>query len=402
MFMKINCYKSAFQLYVLYTLLPILHSIPTILQAGLIAIMFSLLLLYVLSEINRKSTIIVIALMVISFIFSYSIYVGEYTITIFSHSYGADKLLMLFLFWFPAYLLPGVTEEIKKNIFDEILVLCTITAVTTLVGIIRFDEPCRMLAKGTSAITNYYQSLNIGGYGFIYALIFIFPIVINMFMITKKKRYLLLLLLYFSCIIGASYGMALVVFGIVMFVYIYLQIKCNQILKLIISFIIGIIIFFQSKWENIFKILSIIFEKMGISSLASRMSMIYRSIHSGITSMHLGERTDLRNQSLDVFKQSPIWGNLMEKSKKPLGLHSEFCDLLGGVGILGLLIFIVLICIIYMYIRKNIKTRNMRNLYWAITMGLCFLFYFNTILSSVEISLLLCCVVFAENRMEKA
>ena len=399
--MKINCYKISFQVYILYALLPVLHSISGYIQIAIIMTAFAFLLLSMLSNIDSISTMQTFVLLLLSFLFAYMIYMGEYTVTIFEQQYGLAKFLMLLLFWFPMYMLPGLSKgitETKEDIFNLILVLCCITSITTLIGIFRFEEPCRALAKGTSALTDYYQSLNIGGYGFVYALILLIPALLHKYKITKRKIYIGIILLFTICIIGASYGTAFVVFAIVMGVYLYLQIKCNVVIKTIITFIIGIMVFSYDSWKQIVKWIYLILEKIGVESLSSRMEMVYRSLTIDSQVMHLEERVALREMSLDVFNKNPFLGNLELNNKQALGMHSEICDMLGGTGIIGVLLFFILIAAIAYFLKRQIVSRDMRNIYISILAGMIFLIYYNTIITSIEILLIICCVIFSEEK----
>lgn len=402
--MRINCYKTAFQIYIVYALFPFMHALPSVVQVTVIAIAFVLLGMHIALNIHSSWVATTVGIMILSFLFTYMVFKGEYTTTIFSAQFGIQKFLMLFLFWFPLFLLPGMYQvkarEELSGLFKLVLFICTITAITTLIGILRFDEPCRQLAKGTSELMDFYQSINIGGYGYIYTLIFLIPVLIEQYKKKKKPIYILLIVLYLACVVGSSYGTAFVVLIITIGVYIFLNTRLNVITKFVIAGLIAISVFMSERWISIISFLSWVFEQLNISTLSIRMDQIYRSLTLTTRVGDLAERAQLRTNSIDVFKSNILLGNLGLENKIHLGMHSELCDLLGGTGIVGLAIFIILIMIVVKYIRLHISSEQMRNIYISIGCSCLFLLYFNTIISSIEILLIVVAIVFSDIQAE--
>lgn len=400
--MRINCYRMALQIYIVYALLPVLHAAPGVVQLTIIGTAY---LLWVIGSVLSKN-ITGFALLLMSIVYSALIFFGEYTTTMFSVSFGLEKYMMLVLFFFPLIVFQGLEKDAtfflyKGKIFKMILVLCTITAVTTMIGIVRFDEPCRQLAKGTSDLTNYYQSLNIGGYGFIYALIFlILPLMIR-YKETKKIRYLAILVLFVGCIVGASYATAFVLLIMLIGVYMILPSKKHLLIKIFVGLLVSTMAVFSNIWISLIKVVAELFGRIGINSLALRMDQLYRTFSMTTLVGDVAERFYLRNMSLDVFKDSPILGNLILSPKRQLGMHSELFDILGGTGTVGLFITIVLVFIISKHLRKNCVSRKIKNLYIAIGVCIAVLAWHNTIISSIEILLLVYSVSFCEFDLKK-
>lgn len=391
--MKISCYTLAFQIYICYVFFPFIHSLPMVIQMGILGLVFALLGLDILCTEHDTSSANVVSIIILTAVFSYMVYKGEYTVTIYSFTFGYSKMFILFLFWFPLFFLAKLAskrQHINVHIFFDLsLFACTVTAITTLIGIVRYDEPCRQLAKGRPEISALYQSRNIGGYGFIYALIFFIPVLLERYKLYKKKCYLAIVLLFSVCIVLARYGTAIVVFMLIIGVYLYLEAKIRMIYKNLIAGVIALIAIISEQWFIIFAILTRFFESLGIDTLSIRMEQVYRSLNTNKQVGDLAERAQLRRMSLDVFKEHVIWGNFGTTDKQPLGMHSELCDLLGGAGLVGLVLFILLLVIVVKYIKLNSRSKNIRKIYISIGCGIIFLSYVNTIISSLEILLMI-------------
>lgn len=86
--------------------------------------------------------------------------------------------------------LERVNREKVKNI---ILIIVAFTSLTTIIGTFKYISPCRELATPyNTEIDNLYKSQNIGGYGFVYFLVLISPLLLREIHNKFSVKYLIL------------------------------------------------------------------------------------------------------------------------------------------------------------------------------------------------------------------
>lgn len=393
---KIELLRLSINMYILYAFLPFLHSLPTIIKVFYIGVVY---LLWLVSAVNRKGGYKALILFCLTVILSVLMYVGMYTNTIFNRQFGIDKLLMLVLFWLPLLYMPLINvtycREKGGKIFGFLVCVVCFTALTTLLGIIMFEEPCRELAKAGTELSKYYQRLNIGGYGFIYSLCFIIPVLEYLYSKTKEVKWLLIIILFAVCIIGSSFGTAFILATIIQIGYFSLVVVKSKSLKALLIGVEALLVFLYEYFADLFLHMSVLLEKIGVESLSVRMEHLYRSILLGQQVGDVRERGMLRQQSIDAFMDSPIIGNVTKGKMNLLGMHSDICDILGGTGIVGFLLLGVLVLICIRYFQKlNANEKQINLIGLTIFIGLLFLAYVNTCISSIEILLIICSMVF--------
>ena len=104
----------------------------------------------------------------------------------------------------------------EKNILlSRMIVLtaiatCTITSITTIIGLNIYPHAARDLA-GANVLDVYYRK-NIGGYGFIYTLVLFIPILLyaykNMTFSFLKICFSIIIFLFYICIFKSQYTIA--------------------------------------------------------------------------------------------------------------------------------------------------------------------------------------------------
>lgn len=390
-------YISAF-LAICFALLPILKTLPSSIKAVIV------LCILFFSALDVFRNVCYITILGLAVVLNLLVWFGEYQ---FVPSFSfADKFAMMCLFWLTVAI--GVVLCVKKEwnsiirLKKIILNLLIISSITTIIGSFMFEDASRALASGDQVGNTTYQLWNIGGYGFIYALALSIPWIIYLYNKSKEKKYVVILLLFCFCIIRASYATAilLTISGLVMSCFLNrLHTKRGSILALLcfaLLFLIGsFVILDMNFWEFILRLTSnnrvLNFRVQNMRDL-----ILYQNV-TGDISM----RGDLYTDSWDAFLENPIWGNAFSLKSLPLGYHSEFIDLLGGCGLIGLLLLIILICFIVKCISKFYNNTTITKYYvWAMIELIIFGFI-NTILGSIEFAIIIGFVYLPEHQEKK-
>lgn len=368
--------------YLVYVFMPVTRLLPSALKAGFI--MFALLF-FICHLLNKRSKLLIstflccIGLVAVDFLIYYGVWRDNDAVVLF------DKSLMLFVFWMPLLYAPAImisSSRTKKYVFIIFLSSFFVEMTTTMIGNIVFPMASRTLASTQDLIQNrLFQAANIGGYGFIYAMTFALPLWFYLYR-SFSKKYILPILFSLLTVALASY-MTAITLSILGLLFSF-AIKNRK--ALFVGLItIAIIFIFKDFFLNALNTLS----EMAYSSdnhiLGERISNIRGVLMKEEASGDLGYRDELRNSSIMAFWASPLLGNLVGDFRT-LGLHSEFVDWLGGLGLLGFL-FIILVILprIKKYLSYFRQTALKRYLY--ITFAMCFAFGFlNVITTAPEIS----------------
>lgn len=382
-----------------FALIPVLKALPMSIKAVIV------LCILFFSALNAFRNICYITILGFAVILNLLIWFGEYQF-VSSFSF-LDKFAMMCLFWLIVAI--GVFLCVKKE-WDSIIRLkrlmlnvFIITSITTIIGSFIFEDASRALASGNQIGNTVYQLWNIGGYGFIYALSLAVPWIMYRYNKNKEKKYVIILLLFCLCIIRASYATAilLMLFGFVMSCLMN-RIRTQRgllfafiifaILLLIGSFVISDIHF----WEFLLRLTS---ENRTLQFRVENMRdlILYQNM-TGDISM----RSDLYSRSWRAFLENPILGNVFSLRDFPLGYHSEFIDLLGGCGVVGLLLLLALIYFIVKSISKDYKTITIKRYCVLAMIELIVFGFINTILGSIEFAIIIGFLYLPEYREKRS
>ncbi len=368
--------------YLIYVFMPITRLLSSTLKAGFILFALFFFIYHLLHRPNRL--LVNFILSSVGFVFvDFLIYYGVW------RTNGAvvffDKSLMLFVFWLPLLYAPSIMEsntKTKRRIYYVFLLFFIIEAITTCFGNIIFPMASRTLASNLDVIQNrVYQAANIGGYGFVYALSFSIPIFTYMYRFLNKK-YLFLILFSLLTISVTSYMTAITLSILGLLVTFAVS---NRRVFLVGCIIVGL--FFIGKnyiTDSLANIAEIAYSSEN-DIMGERISSIRDVLMNEEASGDLAYRDELRNSSIDAFWASPLLGNLTGEFRT-LGLHSEFVDWLGGLGIIG---FMCILLVIFPKIRRYIRYFSKTNIktYVIISFIMCFVFGFlNVITTAPEIS----------------
>ena len=129
-------------------------------------------------------------------------------------------------------------------------------------------------------------------------------------------------------------------------------------------------------------------ENLGLETIAKKMDTIYILLTENTATGNASDRMNLYGTSLSTFFDHPLTGMIFVKESPigRIGFHSEFCDLLGGIGLIGLssLAFFLYerYAMIKLYIAEEFRWRV-----GIITAGVFLLAVLNQILYAPQISM---------------
>lgn len=297
------------------------------------------------TQVNKKE--IVIALTIILIFFDYLFiymedrlrFINAPFVKIIGFNYS------IFVSFFPVlYLASGNFRLIDKRKFLHfIYLICCITAVTTIIGTFIYDEPCRTLATpDETGINALYKRSNIGGYGFIYFLVLLIPILVRDILRERSVIKIGLLALFAFCIVRSAYTTALLLFFVGLGIILLLSSK-NWFIR--IMAIVAIVAVFINVQELLIKVGSLIGDDS--YTMSTRINMLTDYSETGDVSGDMESRQYLYALSLQAFLNNPLFGKYF--SDYHIGGHSEILDFLGSNGLVGLVILISLV----VFLRRN-------------------------------------------------
>lgn len=389
-----NYLLMAIIIYSIYVLLPITRVLPSFIKAGIIIEVLILCFLGILQRSGNRTnnkveyfTIMAISVLVLNAL----IYVGEYQY-VGSYSFFA-KFLVMFSFWIPFFIVIGYSDHISEyeqgRIHKIVFTLLIITTITTLFGLYLFDDASRALASDNYTENRLFQMYNIGGYGFIYSLVLALPWTIYSYKKSKRKRFIVAVILFMLCIIKSSYTTAIIlgVYSIGMCILVMHSEGKNFKYKFGISvFLLAVVFYFIVNSTIFWNIASN--SVVGNDILFERVSNLRNMALMGELQGDARYRANLYERSWNAFLMNPVSGNVLS-TPQSLGYHSEVLDLLGGTGIVGCLLLIFIMFLVYKVTASKLKHSDIKHYYYVSITVFFFLSSMNTVLQSLELSLIL-------------
>jgi len=323
-------FVMCFCLYTFYSLTSVLRGLSAVTVQMPIVMFCFVLLLSSKNQIYKGLALPGLALMFIVFDFLFIFLQGGMGNNDLQSNIGAN--FTIFNCMFPIMMVAsGCFESTdKQKMYRIVLYITLATCITTIMGTFMYDYPCRELATPNNPEMDVlYKSKNIGGYGFVYYLLLLIPILVKK--IREKRNLLELVVLICSvyCVIRSEYTTALLIM-LVTGCAILFVIGKNKLLKVISIAIAVVCIFF---WKDI-----LIFAGSLVGDsffVEQRINMLLDYNETGATEGDMAERQDLYMQSLNSFLSNPLFGGFFS-SNTHVGGHSEILDYIGHSGLIGL------------------------------------------------------------------
>lgn len=270
----------------------------------------------------------------------------------------------LFNIMFPILLVAsgGFAYMDKQSLYKYVILITIATCLTTIAGTYIYDYPCRELATPNNPeLDLLYKSKNIGGYGFVYYLLLLIPILIKRIRENRSKLDLIALGCSVFCIIRSEYTTALLVM-FVTFCAVLFIISDNFLIRAGAVVISIAVLFFSEQiliWAGSF---------FGGSSyfVEQRINMMLDYNATGTADGDMAERQDLYMLSLMSFLSNPLFGGMFS-FKTHVGGHSEILDFLGHSGLFGL--FFLKKLFDTLRLRTPIREMNFSNPYTKLMFG---------------------------------
>lgn len=371
---------------ILLTCVPITQCFPGIIRKGMQGVSIGLFIVGLLLRNDIKNVLKYIFLVL--FFGGYVFSVWQYKQNFFTCFFNVMAAVE-----FCIYGVIVLTEDSDKQnrIIQLVTVLMMITAITTIIGLIRYPLAVRELGRsvgyagtmGDFELLKWrYRLNNIAGWSQLYGMVFYVPVAVLMYKNRKEMKYLVAAIFCEICIFmgQVTFAMLLSVF-LIFLIGIDFPKKSNQIILWFISLIILTIIIVNI--ESIFRFLIDYISSHGLKVLSVKLNDLYLLTQKNVSGDAL-ERFMLYGTGVRIFRENPLFGYFFT-GKSTEGLfcyHSDFFDMLGFYGTFGILIMIFMISRYIIYIMKYVKDRKGAI---AFLFGIFSLFVFNPIWYSPQV-----------------
>lgn len=282
--------------------------------------------------------------------------------------------------WFVIFLFYINHIDLLKRVIPVMLILTFISAIITLVGNIQYPGASRLLA-GTKEYyvveREFYKSMNIGGYDFIYSIVFLsFPIfMLVRYKIKPIKVYALLLVIFVLTVFVSSYfiGILLVVSFGVCTIFLPKNLIRYSVLML---FFLGLIVLFKNNLLQLLVDFGITIKSEILVKRANELITM-----SYISDYGEGNRLALYINGFLNFLDHPFLGNIggLLKDSRPSG-HSAILNYLEYYGCFSF-VYYFFIKKVYLYTKKQFINTTLRNSYfifYILFIGYMFVDVFDT------------------------
>lgn len=281
--------------------------------------------------------------------------------------------------------------KMMKYISKIFLISITITVVLSVKVLIGQPGASRILASQNFDVYGRGALLKQGlaGFGITYSLIFLIPVFIYWLKYIKKKTFLILLLVLLSLnIILSGYTTAFLL--TVLAICLYLFTKLNGYAKFFVVIFSFFLVVFQSYFlPDFFYYIADLF---GSEKMSEHLVEI-ADILAGKSSIFDLGRVDLLEQSWEAFLSNPIFGVISSGEISEVGGHSTFFDILGTIGLVGIVPYCMFLRFFHNQVKKQIKNPMAKKI-WTIESVIFFaLQILNPILSNYEIVYSYMCIV---------
>ena len=374
-------------LYILAMCLPVLQAQGIVFNIIVFA-SFTCFIMGILSK--RTISIYIVVIIALITVFDYLLFKTQWS----DYTTLRNKMLLLYEFWFPILIIFELfsnkniyNHESLKMVLGVFLIVYSISCITTIIGNMNYDIPSRWLATADieKTLAYKYRNENIGGFGFCYLSLFVTPLLIYLYKQTKKKIIVIPLVLSYICAFFSQYFILIFILAIITVLVFLNEMTVGKRTVFIIG-MVGVSLFIVANIDAIFN--WIISATQNQEVLQKRIQDIYYIIKkdsaSAFSDLHL--RLEVYGKSFRLFLDNPLTGGWFNSN---IGGHSEILDLMGSMGLFG----VVLLFAILWTIKKGIAPyyfdldiRNKKKIKLML-INLLMLAFLNPVLSSREIGI---------------
>ena len=236
-----------------------------------------------------------------------------------------------------------------RRLFLFMTVLYLVTAITSIIGLRAYPFAAREMGRGATynksldfdTYKNIYRRMNIVGWSQVYGMLFAIPASL---MVWKKKRETvsLISLIAITVMLVASQITFALLLAVALIVVTFMNRKNASMTILIMLAFAVIAILILLNLEDFLTAVIALTEKAGFRFLVLKLNDMKILLLEGSAVGDADSRGTLYLQSIRTFLRYPVSG-LMFRGKANLniiGYHSEFFDLLGAFGLIGLFVVV--------------------------------------------------------------
>ena len=340
-----------FILFILHNCVPII-GLYTPMPLYVLEMLIVYLFLLKSKTIVKKDIIRVLPIYIVSFL--PLLYGTQSEVATFMYSIAQMFLYPLFAI----YLIRSKDYVSSKRIFYVILTSIVITGITTIYGCILFPEAPRALASlsnsGRDADYFIYNSMNIGGFSYIYSLSLIAPMFMYMILNNKISKYtgIISLIIIIMTVLESQYSLAILTIALSLILsMLHNYIRLDKIIFAILLFIA--FIFFNGLFYlgELFMYLSRAVDSEMVANRLLNLSYMLQGNNSNVDG-DIEIRQFVYAKSFEGFLDSPIYGGM------EAGGHSYILDNLCLYGLIGFFGMIIMYKSIYkLFFKKYINSQ---------------------------------------------
>lgn len=258
-------------------------------------------------------------------------------------------------------------KKMVRHLFIFLSMIYFVTAITSIIGLNRYPLASRELGRGATYDTsldfvkykNIYHRMNIASWGQVYGMLFAIPAAL---MIWKRKRklfFLALLIATFIMLISSQITFAVLLAAALIIGGFISQESNSKTILFTIAIALAVVIVLLYL-ENILSTVINLTEQAGLDFLTIKLNdmkvlLLYKSAIGDASA-----RGILYQRSIDTFLDNPVVGLIFSgrASLDKIGHHSEFLDILGTFGFIGLAIMIGAFLAYFRFLKKTEKQRR--------------------------------------------
>lgn len=220
----------------------------------------------------------------------------------------------------------------QRNLFFFITFTVCLVWMYCTYSVLRVDPHAMRALIRASEESMYFAQLGVGGYGFLYTLILMFPVGLGV-IIKKDEPFLLRVLALFFCVCAvvlaskSGYFLAFLLLIFSFFFFLINQFAKNRVI--ILGFVLVFAVIGLCFADDI---LEFLMRQIDIPSIQRKLRDVQQMLNSGmdVGDSEFSTRSERYTRDLKLILSSPVWGNL---SFDAVGKHSHLMDFAAMFGL---------------------------------------------------------------------
>lgn len=338
---------ACLSLIILWITVPVMRGVAT---SSFYKILFAVLMVFVLALLARNLRVNTEEFV---FIASFTVFICIYAVDFLSNR--GDMNIFDFVNYFVLFFCIIVSKIISEHHNDKIeryilylfYAMCIVSLITTIIGLQTDANAIRLLTSSSTSedVDQLLRLKNIGGYDFLYSLLILCPVLIQLAKQTDSRKIriatIIWLILAMICIVLSNFTIAYLFVGIII-VFSVLPSRFSTLKKLVISAIALVVLFYLLRGVLVMY-LNFIGSHSNSVMTQSRMRSMELFLNGGISLFDMNDRFVLARNSIRTFWEHPIFGGgAYFRSYSIVSGHSAWLDELARNGIVGFAAFAVM------------------------------------------------------------